>query len=119
MLAQLQDRPNLISATLKYEHRLRDEFEQVKAVVQLVDGTYLHLNEVWINGMLRKYAYYQLTPTNEVIRGWDNAPHHPEVSTHPHHFHYTGDIHPSMIRSLNDLLEMLSGELSDEEFSGQ
>jgi len=118
MLAQLQDRPNLISAILKYEHRLRNEIEQVKAVVQLVDGTYLHLNEVWINDMLRKYAYYQLTPTSEVIHGWDNAPHHPEVPTHPHHFHYAGDIHPSMIRSLNDLLEMLSGELSGEEFNG-
>lgn len=119
MLAQLQDHPNLISATLQYEHRLRDEFEQVKAVVQLVDGTYLHLNEVWINGVLRKYAYYQLTPTNEVIRGWDNAPHHPQVPTHPHHFHYIGDIHPSEVRSLNDVLEIFSKKFSNKETDSQ
>lgn len=115
MLKKLKERPELISAIFKYEHHLRDEVEQIKAVVQLADGSFLHLNEVWLGGALRKYAYYQLTPTNDIIRGWDNAPHHPEISTHPHHLHRASIIQQSDVRSLDDLLSTLAAELSGNE----
>ena len=36
MLAQLRDRPGLVIAILKYEHHLREKFEQMKAIVQSV-----------------------------------------------------------------------------------
>jgi len=29
-------------------------------------------------------SYYWLGQSGEAIEGWDNAPHHPEVETHPH-----------------------------------
>lgn len=111
MLGQLHARPELISAVLQYEHRLRDAVEQCKAVVQLVDGTRLHISEVWLDGELRKYAYYQVTPDGEVVRGWDNAPHHPEVRTYPHHLHDAGETRPSMVRALSDVLDILAEEL--------
>lgn len=92
-------------------HRRSGKIAQYKAEIQLSDGTRLHVNEVWIDEELRKYAYYHLSPTNRVIRGWDNAPHHPEVSTFPHHCHHGDQIEPSSIRSLNDVLNFLSGRL--------
>ena len=55
-----------------------------KTDTQLVDGSRLQVNEVRIGGQLRKYAYYRLTPTGEVLQGWDNAPHHPEITSYPH-----------------------------------
>ena len=113
MRAQLDSHPALVVSILRYEQRLRGSVEQFKAVVQLVDGSYLHLNEVWIEGELRKYAYYQVTPGDQVIRGWDNAPHHPEVATHPHHLH-RADVSASEVRSLADVLDVLEVACANE-----
>lgn len=35
---------------------------------------------------INKYAYI-LRRGSEKICWWDDRPHHPSVSTHPHHFH--------------------------------
>jgi hypothetical protein len=113
MLAQLKNYPKLILAVIKYEHRLTETIEQFKAVVQLVDSSQLHINEVWLDGELIKYAYYWLTLTGEVIQGWDNAPHHPEISTHPHHLHRAGQIYSSEVRALADVLDLLTQRLVD------
>jgi hypothetical protein len=97
-----------VVAVSQYEHRLCDTVEQFKAIVQLVDGTRLHISEVWVGGELRKYAYFQVTPDGQIIRGWDNAPHHPEVDTYPHHLHMSKGIHPSTVRALVDVLDILA-----------
>lgn len=83
MLASLQGRNDLILSVPRYEHRLSGSVEQFKAVAQLVDGFRLHINEVWIESRLHKYSYYWLTPNGDLIRGWDNAPHHPNLATFP------------------------------------
>lgn len=108
MLELLQSRSGLIAAVLGYEHRVRETVVQFKAIAVLVDGTRLHINEVWARGELRKYAYYLVTPTDEVILGWDNAPHHPEVATYPVHLHYAGNVYPSQVRSLSYVLDLIA-----------
>jgi len=110
-LGQLQARPELIAAVVQYEHRRRDAVEQCKAVVQFVNGTRLHSSEVWLDGALCKYAYYQVTPDGEVVRGWDNAPHHPDVRTSPHHLHDAGETCPSSVRTLSDVRDLLAEAL--------
>ena len=62
MLAELQAHPDLVIHVLRYEHRVRNTIEQFKAVAQLVDGSRLHANEVWIAGELQKYAYWGKRP---------------------------------------------------------
>ncbi|MBK6328479.1 MAG: hypothetical protein IPF56_21460 [Chloroflexi bacterium] len=114
MLADLQAHPDLVVHILRYEHQVRNTIEQFKAVAQLVDGSRLHANEVWIAGELQKYAYYWLTPTDNVIRGWDNAPHHPEVETFPHHMHHSGAVYSSTIRSFQDILILLDRSINRE-----
>ena len=112
MLSQLQSHPALILTVVKYEHRLKESVEQFKAIVELVDGSYLRINEVWLNGELEKYAYYWLTPTDSIIQGWDNAPHHLEISTYPHHTHTKNRISVSQVRSLADVLDSLKQKIS-------
>lgn len=34
-----------------------------------------------------KYSFHWQDAGGELRRRWDNAPHHPEVPTHPHHVH--------------------------------
>lgn len=60
MLAIIQAHP-LIRTVVKYQHYLTETVEQFKAIVELVDGSYLHINEVWVDGKLKKYAYYYTT----------------------------------------------------------
>lgn len=111
MLADLQAYPRLIREIVSYDHRINGAVAQHKAVARLADGSNLHINEVWIDGELRKYAYYQVTPTGDVIQGWDNAPHHAGISTYPHHRHGASGVEASSVRSLADVLELLAAQL--------
>ena len=44
--------------------------------------------DIYYNATFNKYSYTILKNGKRVI-GWDNAPHHQQVKTHPHHFHDT------------------------------
>ena len=112
MLSILLERSPLVVAVTDYLHRKSGSVEQYRAVAFLVDGTHLHINEVWVDGELVKYAYYHLSPTNQIIRGWDNAPHHPEVETFPHHRHYSGRVEASEVRSFQDVMDYLEDAMS-------
>jgi len=109
--AELRRHPRLVTALTRLTRRLDGSFEQLKADVYLADGSHLHVNEVYVLGELRKYAYYRLSPTGEIIQGWDNAPHHPEITSHPHHLHRENMVYPSPVRSLADVLTLLEEEL--------
>jgi len=51
----------------------------------------------------RSYRYYYQEPSDLVLR-YDNAPHHPEVITHPDHKHVGDDVlassHPTIAQVL-------------------
>jgi len=34
-----------------------------------------------------RYSFHWQDAAGELYKRWDNAPHHPEVLTHPHHVH--------------------------------
>jgi len=106
---------HLIAAIVHLTHRLDGSFEQFKAKIQLVDGSYLHINEVYVSHELRKYAYYWVTPTGEVLQGWDNAPHHPEIASYPHHFHQQDHVYPSPVRTLEDVFKSLEDWFSNQQ----
>jgi hypothetical protein len=111
--AELRRHPRLVLAITRLTRRLNGPIEQIKADAHLVDGSRLHINEVYVSDQLRKYTYYRLSPTDEVIQGWDNAPHHPEITSYPHHLHLENDVYPSQVRSLADVLAQLEAELQD------
>lgn len=109
--AEFRRHPRLVIALARLTRRLDGSFEQIKADVHLVDGSRLHINQVYMRGELRKYAYYRLSPTGEVIQGWDNAPHHPEIASYPHPLHQENAVLRSQVRSLADVLALLEAEL--------
>ena len=112
MLQELLARDRLILAISRYEHRISGSVEQFKAVVYLVDGSLLHINEVRVSKQVQKYSYYWMTPAGALIQGWDNAPHHAGMSTYPHHTHVASRIEPSEIRTLAELLDGLERRLT-------
>ena len=111
MLAALHSHTDLISSVERFEHRTSFAIEQYRAVARLVDGTTLHINEVWQSGQLKKYAYYWVSPTGTVLQGWDNAPHHPWITTHPHHTHIESEVFGSDVSTLQDVLAILTARL--------
>lgn len=51
--------------------------------VQLKGGYAL---DIYFNASNGKYSYTLSQGENRIL-GWDNAPHHPNLSNFPHHFH--------------------------------
>jgi len=52
-----------------------------------MDGSNLRISEKREKDQLLQYSYYWLDEKNKLLIGWDNAPHHKEISTFPHHKH--------------------------------
>jgi len=43
----------------------------------------------------------------KLITRWDNAPHHKEIATFPHHVHERDDIKPSAEPSFAEILKII------------
>jgi hypothetical protein len=90
------------------------EFYRLKIQACLINGWKLH---VWEHATpkFQRYAYHVSKGTQLIIR-WDNAPHHRQVNTFPHHKHVKEDILASKEMSIEDILEelekMIQGESS-------
>ncbi len=89
-------------------------FNSFKLKITLIDGSTLRLNEHYRSNNLEKYAYYWLNADNDLIIGWDNAPHHSNLSTHPHHKHVATqtNIQPSTETNLEAVLDVIRENLS-------
>lgn len=74
-----------------------------------LDGSRLHVSEDWQSGALGAYSYYWLDSADNLIIGWDNAPHHATISSHPHHKHVGAPTsrQPSDERTLEDVLVVI------------
>ncbi|MGB9722686.1 MAG: toxin-antitoxin system TumE family protein [Chloroflexia bacterium] len=85
------------------------EEDFLKCILYLDDGTNLRAVEEWREGRLIRYSYYWLTSANDLIIGWDNAPHHPEIPSYPHHKHVGSPIRrePALERGLEEVLDYI------------
>lgn len=81
------------------------------------DGSFLDLYEVVSTELgypVRvHYAYTYLREGQRVFR-YDNAPHHPEIATHPHHKHVGPEdrVAPADQPSLSQVLDEVEGWLA-------
>ena len=81
--------------------------ETIRLILYFEDGTNLRITEQWQGELLRRYSYYWLTAENVLQTGWDNAPHHTEMSSFPHHKHVGAqrNLQPSDEICLEDVME--------------
>ncbi len=72
------------------------------------DGSLLELGEVIIlrNGQITKlrYSYHYQDASGELIFRYDNAPHYPNIPTHPHHKHVGLVVEPAQAPDLSEVL---------------
>ncbi len=85
--------------------------EMIRAIATLNDGSTLHLSEAegtdW-----REYSYHW-QKNNQLIRRWDNAPHHQELSNFPHHVHDSRNVKFCEYTNLVDVLTFIEIKLKD------
>ncbi len=84
-----------------------EQIAKTKAKLRLFDGSVLQIREIRLQGKIEAYSYYWLRSDGAIIVGWDNAPHHNEVSTFPHHRHTEKGIEPSQETNLREVLEFI------------
>jgi len=84
-----------------------------KGKIQLIDGSNLRISEKWSGQQLIHYSYYWLDEENNLIIGWDNAPHHSQISTYPHHKHFQQQIKvfASIENDLKSVMELIKQQI--------
>jgi hypothetical protein len=81
--------PHVIHTDLSFDE-ISEEECYIKGVLTLNGGCELHVAEyVVTEPEIRriKYRFHLQAVDQKMIARWDNAPHHPEVETHPDHLH--------------------------------
>ncbi len=90
----------------------------IEARLRFWDGSLLEFVEVLVeHGVVlvkTEYAYHYQNAQNQLIFRYDNAPHHPEIRTHPHHKHTPNAIEPATPPHLGDVLTEIDEVLYPE-----
>ena len=55
-----------------------------------------------------KYRFHYRDSAGEMLFRYDNAPHHPEIDTYPHHKHTSDGVVPATMPSIKDILNEIS-----------
>jgi translation elongation factor EF-Tu-like GTPase len=80
-----------------------ESVQLLRIKAEIVDGSILHVREAFFPHT-SKYSYHWQTAMEELLLRWANAPHHPEIPTHPDHKHEGEQISPSVRVSIEDVL---------------
>lgn len=81
-----------------------------KIKVEFEDGSALHARE-YFSEAERNYAYHWQDTQHRLRIRWDNAPHHEQVATYPHHKHVGDEVLPSKEIAFKDVLKHVEGDL--------
>jgi hypothetical protein len=64
--------------------------------------------------VLVKYKYQWQSPEGNLLKRWDNAPHHREFNTFPDYVHDSAGVHSSPVMNLELILD--DGLISNKNF---
>lgn len=106
------------TADIEYEVKARN-LGIICGMVSFIDGSTLHFMELAhikgeeINRL--KYRFHWMDANAEMTFRYDNAPHHPEVGTYPHHKHRRGEEKPEESNEvgLTEILEEINEAILD------
>lgn len=94
---------------------LREEIYEKKGFyryrLKLKDESFIEAFEYFIiiENEIRtvKYSFHWQDKSGKLIKRWDNAPHHPEIETFPHHLHLNDEknVQPHQPINLIKLIE--------------
>ncbi len=102
---------DIIESIEKLEITEEEQISKLKAKLRLFDGTILWIREIRIKDTIEAYSYYWLRSDETLIIGWDNAPHHKEVSPFPRHRHTGNRVESTQEKNLQGVLNFIRNYL--------
>lgn len=91
---------------------LQDEdFYYLRIKSFIIDNSVLHI-KIYLSDKEYNYSFHWQKETGELIIRWDNAPHHQEIKTFPHHMHIREGVKESYSIMLNDILKDIKSQLN-------
>ena len=102
----------IVDSILSIDSDAFGEYYKLKIHARLINGWKLY---VWEHAMpkIRRYAYH-VSKGSELIIRWDNAPHHRQIRTFPHHKHVKEAVLESKERMVEDILIELERMIKEE-----
>lgn len=82
----------------------------IKIKVILKDKSELHIRE-YFNVDERNYSYHWQSVQGTTIIRWDNAPHHKDIQTYPHHRHENDSIIASTEITVAEILSHIGKKI--------
>lgn len=106
------------AASVDIEFNQRDPmFGRVNGVISFYDGSRLEFRETVAIERYRpvKFSYrYQYIRAGEAVLRYDNAPHHPDLPSFPHHKHVGNERLPATEPTLSQVLNEVASPLGEE-----
>jgi hypothetical protein len=101
----------LFSNILKY-FGPGEETVYLKGQLTIIDSSILEISifatESGKKITIDKYRLHYMNDAGQMVFRYDNSPHHPEIASFPYHKHTPGEIKPSNIPSIKDILNEIS-----------
>lgn len=99
--------PHVLRSNISFDEVSENEC-YIEGILVLSNESQLHnaeyaITEPVVNRL--KYRYHLQTADGKLLARWDNAPHHPEVKSHPDHLHTEKDIKSSRPIDVKQVLE--------------
>lgn len=98
---------------LEYE-KLTPNSGYLKGSIKIRGTTLFFFEYIKVSGrkiIREKYRYHWQKSSGELIKRWDNAPHHKEVSTFPYHIDTKDGVKPSKEVDIDYVLSKIFEEL--------
>ncbi len=92
------------------DFRLFEDGFYIKIRVVLKDNSILFIRE-YVDKEERNYSYHWQDSEGNLIVRWDNAPHHKNLRTYPHHKHKGGRVEESFETTCEKILSEISNLL--------
>lgn len=104
--------PAILSSTLQKQIGPDSNTIYLKGAITFVDLSVLELSVFVTTSSHRivpeKYRFQYMDKRNQIVFRYDNAPHHKELPTFPHHKHLAERVIPSAIPTIADILDEIS-----------
>ena len=98
----------LSSAIEKYLSPYGDSV-YIKGTIRFIDSSSLDIAAFALNSAGRlsvdKYRFHYMDKKRQMVFRYDNAPHHREIESHPHHKHTPLRVAPADMPAIEEILE--------------
>ena len=101
---------DIIVETQILTQRQDNRIMELRVRLKLIDNSILEITEIFVfNVSKRKYSFQWMDKNYNLKIRWDNAPHHRQITTFPHHKHieHEDNIHESEEKRIEEILALI------------